>query len=100
MYVYEVFVSFLQLFYSCLLDLQTDGLLCEIRTEELFSNVLELAQCSKTFWVNHMSHALQMSRRTHALLNPSLLTEGFMKVGTSAAFSLRGSLEHHKRFSP
>ena len=65
----------LQLFYCCLLDLQTDGLLCEIKTEELFSNVIEVCQVSQAFWVNHVSHVLQNSRRTRGLLAENL-TQG------------------------
>ena len=74
------YVVVLQLFYCCLLDLQNDGLLCEIKTEELFSNVIEVCQVSQAFWVDHVSHVLQHSRRTRCLLDPSLLTEGFMRV--------------------
>jgi len=69
----------IDLFMCPLINLQNEGVLNEIETEKVFSNVIDIHQINCEFWENYLSLILKEARKTHEKLNPSLLKEGFLK---------------------
>ncbi|XP_053378872.1 pleckstrin homology domain-containing family G member 5-like isoform X3 [Mercenaria mercenaria] len=67
------------LFLCVLLNLQNELLLNEIETEKLFNNIGDIATANSDFWRNHLYKVLEESRSSGALLNPSIMKEGFQK---------------------
>ena len=65
------------------MDLQNEGLLNEVKTEEVFSNIVDVCQCNQEFWANHLSKVVEHARKHKTLLDPSLLSDAFTKVSKS-----------------
>ncbi|NXA40273.1 PKHG5 protein, partial [Eudromia elegans] len=68
------------LFLRGLLNLQESGLLCEVDTTRLFSNVGEIIRLHRALWSGVMAPVLEKARRTHAPLDPVDFLEGFRAV--------------------
>ena len=80
----HLFVYVLQLFLSCLCNLQNECLLQEINTELLFSNIPEIHRTSVLFWQQHVHSMLAEARSTKQPLDPSLLYDAFTNVSQQA----------------
>ncbi|XP_073731613.1 pleckstrin homology domain-containing family G member 5 isoform X2 [Misgurnus anguillicaudatus] len=65
------------LFMCGLLNLQENGLLCEVEPSRLFSNIHDIVRLHKTFWVQVMFPVLEKARLTRSLIDPTDLKEGF-----------------------
>ncbi|KAM8796427.1 pleckstrin homology domain-containing family G member 5 [Eudromia elegans] len=70
------------LFLRGLLNLQESGLLCEVDTTRLFSNVGEIIRLHRALWSGVMAPVLEKARRTHAPLDPVDFLEGFRAFGS------------------
>ncbi|NXW21960.1 PKHG5 protein, partial [Circaetus pectoralis] len=70
------------LFLCCLLNLQESGLLCEVDTERLFSNIGEIIRLHRELWRGVMAPVLAKARRTGALLDPVDFLDGFKMFGS------------------
>ncbi|NXJ92113.1 PKHG5 protein, partial [Corythaixoides concolor] len=69
------------LFLCCLLNLQESGLLCEVDTERLFSNIGEIIRLHRELWRGVMAPVLAKARWTGALLDPVDFLDGFKMFG-------------------
>ncbi|XP_062871870.1 pleckstrin homology domain-containing family G member 5 isoform X1 [Trichomycterus rosablanca] len=65
------------LFISGLLSLQDSGLLCEVESAKLFSNIPDLVRVHTALWTQVMAPALQKARRDRSMLDPTDLLHGF-----------------------
>ncbi|KAI1231469.1 Pleckstrin y domain-containing family G member 5, partial [Lamprotornis superbus] len=72
----------LQLFLSCLVNLQESGLLCEVDAERLFSNIGEIIRLHCKLWRSVMASVLAKARRTGALLDPIDFLDAFKMFGS------------------
>ncbi|NWX51162.1 PKHG5 protein, partial [Steatornis caripensis] len=70
------------LFLCCLLNLQESGLLCEVDSERLFSNIGEIIRLHRELWRSVMAPVLAKARRTRALLDPVDFLDGFKMFGS------------------
>ncbi|XP_046940669.1 pleckstrin homology domain-containing family G member 5 isoform X1 [Lynx rufus] len=70
------------LFLCCLLNLQESGLLCEVESERLFSNIPEIVRLHRGLWGSVMVPVLEKARRTRALLQPGDFLRGFKMFGS------------------
>ncbi|XP_002733447.2 pleckstrin homology domain-containing family G member 5-like [Saccoglossus kowalevskii] len=66
-------------FYRCLLNLQNEGILNEIDSERLFSNVLELLEKHEEFWVERLVKIVQYSKQTKQPLSAVYTADAFSK---------------------
>ncbi|ESN93328.1 hypothetical protein HELRODRAFT_181074 [Helobdella robusta] len=67
----------IDLFYSCLIHLQSNQLLTEIEIDKVFSNIYEVFNATNHFWSCHMIQLLKDSRQKREQLNFCLLKSGF-----------------------
>ncbi|KAK3104745.1 hypothetical protein FSP39_009161 [Pinctada imbricata] len=67
------------LFMCCLINLQSESLLNEIDTEQLFSNINDIVRVNCDFWENHLLKVLKDAREMREPLNPSDMKDGFKK---------------------
>ncbi|XP_039508304.1 pleckstrin homology domain-containing family G member 5 isoform X3 [Pimephales promelas] len=65
------------LFLCGLLNLQDNGLLCEVESTRLFSNIHDIVHLHSTLWVQVMFPALEKARNTRSLIDPTDLQQGF-----------------------
>ncbi|XP_048374671.1 pleckstrin homology domain-containing family G member 5 isoform X3 [Sphaerodactylus townsendi] len=70
------------LFLCSLLNLQESGLLCEVDSERLFSNIQEIIQLHRALWRSVMSPILEKARASRVLLDPSDFFKGFKMFGS------------------
>ncbi|NXN25146.1 PKHG5 protein, partial [Nycticryphes semicollaris] len=70
------------LFLCCLLNLQESGLLCEVDSERLFSNIGEIIRLHRELWRSVMAPVLAKARQTRALLDPIDFLDGFKMFGS------------------
>ncbi|XP_042333842.1 pleckstrin homology domain-containing family G member 5 isoform X4 [Sceloporus undulatus] len=70
------------LFLCCLLNLQESGLLCEVESERLFSNIQEIIQLHRVLWRSVMAPILDKIRATRTLLDPTDFFKGFKMFGS------------------
>ncbi|XP_063409982.1 pleckstrin homology domain-containing family G member 5-like isoform X3 [Mytilus trossulus] len=66
------------LFLCVILNLQSEGLLSEIKTEQL-SNVGEIVCVNCDFWESTLVPVLEEARESRLPLNPSIMRDGFKK---------------------
>ncbi|CAN7987000.1 unnamed protein product, partial [Ixodes hexagonus] len=83
-----------ELFLACLCNLQSEGLLQEIDTERMFSNITEVYQVNHALWDNCLLPALASARAQRGLLNPLLLRPGFLRFEESFQPYMKYCLEH------
>ncbi|XP_076308557.1 pleckstrin homology domain-containing family G member 5-like [Tachypleus tridentatus] len=69
----------IELYLSCLYSLQAEGILNEIDSDKLFSNIREVYVSNHQFWVKHLLPMLIVSRTTKQKLNPVLMKDGFLQ---------------------
>ncbi|XP_076361468.1 uncharacterized protein LOC143252742 isoform X2 [Tachypleus tridentatus] len=67
------------LFLACLCNLQSEGILNEIDTDKLFSNVGEVYSANHRFWEIHLLPMLNTARTTKQPLQPLLMRQGFLQ---------------------
>ncbi|XP_030624525.1 pleckstrin homology domain-containing family G member 5 [Chanos chanos] len=65
------------LFLCGLLNLQESGLLGEVESVKLFSNIQDIVRVHTALWVQVMQPALEKARQARTLLNPADLHHGF-----------------------
>uniref|UniRef100_A0A8C7ZG28 Pleckstrin homology domain containing, family G (with RhoGef domain) member 5b n=1 Tax=Oryzias sinensis TaxID=183150 RepID=A0A8C7ZG28_9TELE len=70
------------LFLSGLLNLQESGLLSEVEPTRLFSNIQEIVRLHTSLWNQVMLPVLHRAREARALLDPTLLYDGFRTFDT------------------
>uniref|UniRef100_A0A3P9LY38 Pleckstrin homology domain containing, family G (with RhoGef domain) member 5b n=1 Tax=Oryzias latipes TaxID=8090 RepID=A0A3P9LY38_ORYLA len=70
------------LFLSGLLNLQESGLLTEVEPTRLFSNIQEIVRLHTSLWNQVMLPVLHRAREARALLDPTLLYDGFRTFDT------------------
>ncbi|CAG2236731.1 PLEKHG5 [Mytilus edulis] len=70
------------LFLCVILNLQSEGLLSEIKTEQL-SNVGEIVCVNCDFWESTLVPVLEEARESRLPLNPSIMRDGFKKWAES-----------------
>ena len=63
------------------IKLNEKNLLLQIDTDKLFNNISDITNANCEFWKLHLVKVLEESRSTAAPLNPSVMKEGFKKVG-------------------
>ncbi|XP_022246496.1 pleckstrin homology domain-containing family G member 5-like isoform X2 [Limulus polyphemus] len=69
----------IELYLACLYSLQAEGVLNEINSDKLFSNIREVYVSNHQFWVKHLLPMLTTSRTTKQKLNPVLMKDGFLQ---------------------
>ena len=52
----------------------------QIDTEKLFSNLRYIIYANSSFWCEYLLPVVAEARKTRQPLNPTLMTEGFLKV--------------------
>ncbi|XP_064461240.1 pleckstrin homology domain-containing family G member 5-like isoform X2 [Ornithodoros turicata] len=72
-----------ELFLSCLCNLQTEGILQDIDTEQMFSNITEVYHVNHNFWDTCLMPTLASARHHRGLLDPILLRDGFLQFESS-----------------
>lgn len=73
----------LQLFLSCLYNLQLTSILTEIDRDKLFSNIADIYVANRSFWMDCILPMVQKAKDTRNPLQPSDLLYGFLNVITS-----------------
>ncbi|GFN96431.1 pleckstrin homology domain-containing family g member 5-like [Plakobranchus ocellatus] len=68
----------IDVFQTCLINVQQEGFLNEIETERLFSNIDKIFECNSLFWQEYLLPVLAKSRETGQSLDPLLAREGFV----------------------
>ncbi|CAL4061347.1 unnamed protein product, partial [Meganyctiphanes norvegica] len=68
------------IFRSCLVNLQNDLLMTEIDTQKLFSNIQDIYAANLVLWHEHIVKMLEFSRTTGQPLDPTFLFDAFCKV--------------------
>ncbi|KAK7093445.1 hypothetical protein V1264_007200 [Littorina saxatilis] len=66
-------------FKSCLLNVQQEGLLNEIELERLFGNIDQILDSNQTLWQDSLTKVLEDARVNRRPLNPSLMKSAFVK---------------------
>ncbi|KAL8582558.1 hypothetical protein ACOMHN_043737 [Nucella lapillus] len=68
----------IDVFKSCLLNVQQDGLLNEIALERLFSNIDQILDSNCLMWQGSLVCILEQARSARKPLNPSLMKDAFV----------------------
>jgi len=68
------------LFMCCLINLQNEGVLNEIDSERVFSNILDVHEGNALLWQDHMQEVFLKSKEDESPLNPSFMKEGFQNI--------------------
>ena len=82
------------LFLSCLTSLQSECLLNDIDADRMFSNINQVYEVNRDFWINHLLPMLNASRSTGQKLDPSLMLNGFLKFEHLFQPYIKYCLEH------
>ena len=82
-----LYLCFVQLFLSCLCNLQNECLLQDINTEQLFSNIPDIHRTSVLFWRQDINAMLTEARATKQPLDPSLLYNAFTNVSAVVLYN-------------
>jgi pleckstrin domain-containing family G protein 5 len=82
------------LFHSCLLALQSEGLLVDIEAERMFSNIFHIDDANETFWMRHLLPMLEKAREGRETMDPSLMSEGFSSLDSLFHPYIKYCLEH------
>lgn len=69
----------IDVFKSCLLNVQNDSLLNEIETERLFSNIDQILESNCSLWQDSLSKVLDNARTHRHPLNPSVMKPAFTR---------------------
>ncbi|XP_043201509.1 pleckstrin homology domain-containing family G member 5-like isoform X3 [Amphibalanus amphitrite] len=65
------------LFLSCLCNLQHCGILTDVSTEKLFSNIQEIYAANRHFWHDHVLRMLTKARKSRQPLDITEMRDGF-----------------------
>ncbi|KAK7487689.1 hypothetical protein BaRGS_00021108, partial [Batillaria attramentaria] len=69
----------IDVFKSCLLNVQQESLLNEIETERLFSNIDKILESNCKLWQDSLCKVLEDARSHHHPLNPSIMKPSFTR---------------------
>lgn len=83
-----------ELFLACLCNLQSEGILQEIDTERMFSNITDVYQVNHALWDGCLLPALNSARSQRGLLNPLMLRPGFLRFEEAFQPYMKYCLEH------
>ena len=68
------------MFLSCLCNLQHCGILTDVSTEKLFSNIQEIYAANRHFWHDHVLRMLTKARKSRQPLDITEMRDGFAQV--------------------
>lgn len=83
-----------ELFLACLCNLQSEGILQEVDTERMFSNITDVYQVNHALWDDCLLPALNAARARRGLLDPLLLRPGFLRFEEAFQPYIKYCLEH------